>query len=401
MINKRIATAVATGALLLNSFATPAFAATTITLSGNGTDSNNTANINLTKTATVVQNNTANVTNKVDVDAETGDNDANDNTGGDVEIKTGDSDVAVAVKNMLNSNSASIDCCTNGDTSVKIADNGSDSDNNVDLDQEASNGVFQDNNADVENKVYVDGKTGNNDAEDNTNGDVSVETGDSDVSVGVLNFVNSNWAKIGGGDSEGSSLSLWILGNGTDSDNDIDADLSSENVVTQNNDADVYNKVDVEAETGDNDANDNTGGEVSIETGDADVNTLVANVGNFNWAELGCDCLFDDLTAKIADNGSDTDNDIDLDLSSGKDNGVFQDNGADLENELDELEAQTGDNDAEDNTGGSEGHDPAIETGDAGVDSEVVNQFNSNQAGIGGDFEFDFDWEEMLGSIFG
>jgi hypothetical protein len=401
MINKRIATAVATGALLLNSFATPAFAATTITLSGNGSDSTNNATINLTKTATVVQNNTANVTNKVDVEAETGDNDANDNTGGDVNIKTGDSDVAVAVKNMLNMNSASIDCCAKGDTSVKIADNGSDSDNDVDLDWTSSNGVYQDNDADVDNKVYVDGDTGDNDANDNTNGDVSVETGDSEVSVGVLNFLNSNFAKIGGGDDEGSSLSLWILGNGSNSDNYIDADLENENVVTQDNAANVDNKVDVEAETGDNDANDNTGGEVSIETGDADVEALVANVGNFNWAELGCDCLFDDLTAKIADNGSDTDNDIDLDLSDGKNNGVFQDNGAYLDNDLDELEAQTGDNEAEDNTGGSEGNDPAIETGDAGVEAEVVNQFNSNTAGIGGDFEFEFDWEELLGSIFG
>jgi len=401
MINRRIATAVATGALLLNSFAAPAFAATNITLSGNGTDSNNTANINLTKTATVVQNNTANVTNKVDVEAETGDNEANDNTGGDVKIETGDSDVAVAVKNMLNSNSAIIDCCAKGDTSVKIADNGSDTDNDVNLDQKSSNGVFQDNDADVENKVYVDGKTGDNEAEDNTNGDVSIDTGDSDVSVGVLNFVNSNFAKIGGGDNEGSALSLWILGNGSDSENDIDADIKNENVVTQNNNADLYNKVDVEAETGDNEAEDNTGGEVSIETGDANVESLVANVGNFNWAELSCDCLFDDLTAKIADNGSDTDNNIDLDLKSGKDNGVFQDNGADLDNQLDELEAQTGDNEAEDNTGGSEGHDPAIETGDAGVSSEVVNEFNSNQAGIGGDLEFNWDWEELLGSIFG
>jgi hypothetical protein len=377
MINKRIATAVATGALLLNSFATPAFAATTITLSGNGSDSTNNATINLTKTATVVQNNTANVTNKVDVEAETGDNDANDNTGGDVNIKTGDSDVAVAVKNMLNMNSASIDCCAKGDTSVKIADNGSDSDNDVDLDWTSSNGVYQDNDADVDNKVYVDGDTGDNDANDNTNGDVSVETGDSEVSVGVLNFLNSNFAKIGGGDDEGSSLSLWILGNGSNSDNYIDADLENENVVTQDNAANVDNKVDVEAETGDNDANDNTGGEVSIETGDADVEALVANVGNFNWAELGCDCLFDDLTAN------------------------FQDNGAYLDNDLDELEAQTGDNEAEDNTGGSEGNDPAIETGDAGVEAEVVNQFNSNTAGIGGDFEFEFDWEELLGSIFG
>lgn len=401
MINKRIASAVATGALLLNSFAVPAFAATNITLSGNGADSNNTANINLTKTATIVQNNTANVSNNVDVKADTGGNDANDNTGGDVEITTGDSDVSVAIKNMLNSNSASIDCCDKGDTSVKIADNGSDSDNDVDLDLDSSNEIYQDNEADVENKVEVDGKTGDNDAKDNTNGDVSIDTGDSDVSVGVLNFVNSNFAKIGGGDDEGSSLSLWILGNGSDSDNDIDADVTSQNVVTQNNTADIFNKVEVDAETGDNDANDNTGGEVSIETGDADVESLVANVGNFNWAELGCDCLFDDLTAKIADNGSDSDNDIDLDLTSGEKGGVFQDNDADLDNCLTDLDAKTGDNDAEDNTGGSEGHDPAIETGDAGVDSEVVNQFNANSAGIGGDLEFEFDWEELLGSIFG
>ena len=106
------------------------------------------------------------------------------------------------------------------------------------------------------------------------------------------------------------------------------------------------------------------------------------------------------MTAKIADNGSDSDNDIDLDLSDGKGDGVFQDNSADLDNKLDELEAETGDNDANDNTEGS-GGDPMIETGDAGVDAEVVNQFNANEAGVGGDFEFDWDWDEIFGSILG
>ncbi len=400
MINKRIASAVATGAILLNSFVTPAFAATEITLSGNGSKSDNNANIELKKSATVVQNNTANVKNNVDVKANTGNNEASDNTGGDVKVSTGDSAVGVAVKNMLNTNSASIDCCTQGDTTLKIAGNGSHSDNDIDLDQESKNGIYQDNDADVENKVEVDAKTGNNEANDNTGGEVEVETGDSEVSVGILNFLNSNFAKIGGGDNEGGELSLWITGNGSDSDNKIDADLESENVVKQNNYADVYNKVEVDAETGDNEANDNTGGPVSIETGDAVVESLVANVGNFNWAELGCDCLFDDLTAKIDGNGSDSDNEIDLDLESGKDNGVFQDNDADLENKLDSLDANTGDNEAEDNTA-YDGSDPRIETGDAGVGAEVVNQFNSNTAGIGGDFEFEFDWDEMLGSIFG
>lgn len=400
MINKRIASAVATGALLLNSFVTPAFAATNIQITGNGSDSNSEAKLELKKSNSVVQNNTANVSNKVDVKAKTGGNSADDNTGGDVKISTGDSAVGVAVKNMLNSNSASVDCCANGDTDVEISGNGSDSDNEAKLDMKSSNGIFQDNYGKVNNNLNVDAKTGDNEADDNTGGEVEIETGDSEVSLGVLNMLNSNMARIGGGDSEGSALSLWILGNGSDSENEIDADIENENVITQDNSAHVSNDMDVDADTGYNGADDNTGGLVSIETGDAMVEALVANAGNFNWADMSCDCLFDDLTAKVAGNGADSDNEIDLELSDGKDNGVFQDNGAHLSNDLDGLDATTGDNDADDNTA-YDGEDPSIETGDAGVGAEVMNQFNSNTAGIGGDLEFEFDWDEIFGSIFG
>lgn len=397
MINKRIASAIATGALLLNSFATPAFAATSINLSGNGSDSNNTANVNLTKNNTIVQNNTANVTNNVDVSAKTGGNEANDNTGGDVSIDTGNSSVGVAVQNLLNRNSASIGCCEDGDTEVKIAGNGSQSDNDVDLDMDNSNEIFQDNNAHVKNDVDVDAKTGYNDADDNTGGDVDIDTGNSDVSVGILNALNTNFASIGSGDnSGGNGLSLWVLGNGSKSDNYIDADIDKSNTVKQENDAHVYNDLDVDANTGKNDANDNTGGEVSIDTGDAEVEALVANLGNFNWADLSCDCLFDDVTAKIAENGSDSDNDIDLYLDDS--NELFQDNYAKADNDLEDLDASTGKNDADDNTGYA-GADPSIDTGNAEVGAEVVNQFNANEAGIGGEFEFEFDWEELFGSL--
>lgn len=399
MINKRIATAIATGALLLNSFAAPAFAATNLQVTGNGSKSDSEVKLDLNKSNTVVQNNKADVTNKVNVKANTGNNDAKDNTGGDVRIESGDSDVAVAVKNMLNQNSAAVSCCESGDTTVKVDGNGSKSDNKVELDMDNSNELFQDNSAKVKNDVKVDAKTGHNDANDNTNGDVMIESGDSAVSVGLLTFANSNFAMLGGGDEEGGALSLWISGNGSKSDNEIDAKLDNSSTVKQDNNAHVYNDVDVDAETGKNDANDNTGGEVSIETGDADVATLVANVGNFNWADLACDCLFDDVTAKIADNGSKSDNEISLD-SEGE-NELFQDNSAHLNNDIDGVEASTGNNETDDNTLGSEGGDPAIETGDAGVGAEVLNQFNANEAGIGGNFEFDFDWDEMLGSIFG
>lgn len=398
MINKRIATAIATGALLLNSFAAPALAATNVQVSGNGSKSDSEVKLDLNKSNTVVQNNNANVTNNVNVKAKTGDNDAKDNTGGDVSIDTGDSSVGVAVKNMLNKNSAAVNCCAGGDTNVKVDGNGSKSDNEVKLNMDNSNEIFQDNDAKVKNDVKVDSQTGKNKTNDNTNGDVSVETGDSDVSVGLLTFANTNFATIGGGDEEGGALSLWVTGNGSKSDNKIKADLDNSSTVKQNNDAHVYNDVDVDASTGKNDAKDNTGGEVSIDTGDAMVETLVANVGNFNWADLSCDCLFDDVTAKVANNGSKSDNEIKLD-SEGS-NELFQDNYAKLDNDVDGVDASTGNNDADDNTLGSYGGDPSIETGDAGVGAEVMNQFNSNNAGIG-DVEFDFDWDEMFGSIFG
>lgn len=400
MINKRIASALATGALLLNSFAAPAFAATNIEITGNGHDSDNNANVNLTKSTSVVQNNTANVTNNVSVDSKTGDNKANDNTGGDVSITTGDSDVTVAVQNLLNKNSAVVDCCNNGNTTVKIADNGSNSDNDAKLKMNDSNQIFQDNYAYVKNKVDVDSKTGDNKANDNTNGDVAIHTGDSTVGVGVATFVNSNFARIGGGNGNGSELSLKILGNGHKSDNDINATINKTNTISQDNYADIYNKVDVDASTGKNDAKDNTGGSVDVHTGDALVSALVANAGNFNWADMSCGCLFDDLTAKIADNGSDTDNDIKLNLTSGKDDGIFQTNNADVDNKLKDLNAKTGKNDANDNTGGQGNHDPEIHTGDSGVDAQVTNQLNANKAGVGSDLEFDWNWDEIFGSLF-
>lgn len=398
MINKRIATAIATGALLLNSFAVPAFAATDVTVTGNGRDSDNTASVNLSKSNTVVQNNTAKVSNNVDVSAKTGGNKANDNSGGDVSIDTGNSSVGVAVKNMLNKNSASVDCCENGDTTVKIGDNLRGSDNNVDLNMDKTNSVFQDNSAHVNNDVDVDSKTGGNQASDNSSGDVSIDTGKSDVTVGILTFANANFAKIGGGSNAGGDLSLWVSGNGRNSDNSIDANIDASNTVTQDNNAHVGNDVNVDGNTGSNKAGDNNGGEVSVDTGNSSVDALVANVGNFNWADMSCGCLFDDVTAKVANNGRDSDNSVNLDLSDNQK--AFQDNGAHVYNDLD-VNGDTGYNKAEDNNSGSNGADPSIDTGRSDVGTEVVNQFNSNNAGIGSEFDFDFDWDAMLGSILG
>lgn len=404
---KVVASVIAAGSILVNGFL-PVFAQTTIILSGNGTDSDNTAKVNVTQSTFVTQSNNSDVTNKVYADAKTGDNKAEDNTGGDVTVKTGDSDVTVTGKNTLNQNSASVDCCGATETDVLISGNGSDSKNKVDLNlgEEKGTTLSQTNNADVYNRVDVDSDTGDNDAEDNTGGDVSIETGDATVNVSFDTTANANSAKIGGGSDSTGLLSARILGNGTDSDNKIDLDFGGSLWITQDNDSDVDNKVDVDAETGDNDAEDNTGGEVLVDTGDADVTVDIENDVNFNWADADCGCLLEDVLVKIEGNGSDTKNKIEADLGQGLT--VFQDNdaadeGGELENEV-YADAETGENDAEDNTG-NPGSDPSVETGDATVEVMLDNSGNSNVygrtpewdfPGSGFDFHFSFDLSDLL-----
>ena len=213
-LKRKIAAVVTTGALLFSSFATPAFAATTIEISGNGSDSENTAKVTTTNTTYVEQSNDANISNNVDVDADTGKNDANDNTGGDVSVETGDVDVDVEIDNMVNFNVADVDCvCLLSDLLAKISGNGSDSDNKIKAYLDETLAVFQGNCAEendgphtegggwnrdkcgLDNDVDVDADTGKNDAEDNTGtpeGDPSVETGNADVDVNLDNSGNVN-----------------------------------------------------------------------------------------------------------------------------------------------------------------------------------------------------------------
>src|SRR3990172_256461 len=377
-LQKKVVTAFAAATLLVNS-ALPAFAGTTLIISGNGSSSDNTADVNLNSTTTVVQSNEADIDNDVHVNADTGGNSADDNTGGEVDLETGDIT------------------------------------NKVELDKKSTTELFQNNEADVDNDVHVYADTGDNSADDNTGGSVTLKTGDIDVkSIEITNALNSNSARVGGGGGGAGDLSAWIIGNGSNSDNDIDLDLDRSVTLVQSNEADVENKVKVYADTGDNSADDNTGGEIDVETGDIDVKVALDTWANFNWAEVDCPCLFDDILAKIAENGTDSDNDIKAEL--GSDLAVFQGNCAEdnveagslggkhrrghdcgIENDV-KIDGDTGDNDTDDNTGGLDGADPSLSTGDIDADVQVDNAGNVNVYGDGFDlpefpeFDFGFNW---------
>lgn len=405
--SKKLTTAIATGALLAQSAAPVAFASTTIEISGNGAGSDNVVSTTQTSTTTVQQNNVANVTNKVNADADTGNNDANYNTGGNVVVDTGDATVNAHVSNDLNSNYADVENCNCAqDTDVLVSGNGAFSDNTVATTNYNAVNLGQNNVADVYNKVNVDADTGRNDAGFNTgNGDVVIKTGKATVNASVSTSANTNVASIGG-NGNGATASFRILDNGAGADNVISATIANTTELAQNNVADVDNYVDADADTGKNDANFNTGdGWVVIDTGNATVNAGIANDVNFNAADVDCGCVYDVL-AKIAGNGaevghgydSEADNTIVATLTHAQ--ALGQNNVADLMNDYDGWTTDTGNNEASKNTAGSDS-DPAIFTGNALVNTAIENSGNTNILGdvsmpVMPDFDFDWNWAAMF-----
>ena len=406
---KKLFAAASASAMFL-SIVGPVAAETSIEVTGNGYNSDNTAVVTQTNTTNVIQSNSATVVNHIDADADTGDNDANYNTGGSTGIVTGNALTDVNVVNELNRNVASVDCCVPGDTEVEISGNGAESDNDAVLIQANTTNVYQDNWAWVKNKVDADADTGDNDANYNTGGDVVVSTGNAKTYVDVATTANSNLALVGGNGAQAGGVSALITGNGYNADSDLTLTHVKTINIAQDNWAWVDNHVDAEAETGDNDANYNTGGDAAILTGNALTDIDIDNHVNFNAADVDCGCLFD-LDAKIGANGADTDNDILAAFidSLYVDQGFLYGNIASLSNHVD-TDSDTGENDVEKNTGLPEG-DPFVLTGDSASYVDVENSGNVNLYGdFGGfhmpelpeldlQFSLSLNWSHLLGLL--
>lgn len=261
---------------------------TTVKVAGNGTDSDNEVEIDNKSKNTVVQDNYSFVKNDVDLEGDSGDNDVEDNTGGKVKVKTGDVKIKpVTIANVLGVNAAHIGG-SNGDETdddessvidLTIAGNGSDSENEVEIDNRRRTGIYQENRAKVINDLYLDGNTGDNSVSDNTGEsttDPSLKTGDVEMEAFVMNEAGFNQAVADCGcvmDVTGE-----VSENGTDSENEIELDLSDKQTATQDNYDFIYNDGELDADTGDNEVDDNTSGEVNVKTGGT---TTVVDVFNF------------------------------------------------------------------------------------------------------------------------
>ncbi len=387
--NKRIITAIATGAVLLNAMAPLALADTNLTVSGNGALSNNAVNATTVSNTVVNQTNNANITNNVHSSASTGGNSANFNTGGNSTISTGDASNSVNVTNAANLNKATVSCgCDNGALTVNVTGNGAESNNTVN--SANANSVFlnQNNDANFRNNITANSSTGKNDSSFNTGGASVIVTGDASDNVNVTNKANANFATVGGSNGGNGGASVIISGNGALSSNAVDLAQVSAVVLTQNNDANIRNDVRANATTGNNTDQFNTGGFTGISTGNATDNVKVNNFANFNAADVNCDCTLSDLNAKVAGNGAESDNAIDAASVSS----LFPDqvNDAALWNSVD-GKAKTGSNDLGFSTGSVLG-DPVIYTGDGSSSTDVNNAGNVNLLDNGNSMNLPGNW---------
>lgn len=380
---KQIFVALTVAAVVLSSAAPTALAATEIGNVGNGVESTNNATVNQTNSTSVSQTNAATINNNLSVTSNTGGNESNRNTGGDNEIVTGGSGVAVSVENVANQNLATVNncCVTLGSTSVSNQGNGDSTENTAVLNQANTTALSQTNVADIANVVAVDSSTGNNQANRNTGGDTFIKSGASIVSpISISNAANSNRAAVGspaGASGLAGGLTIGNGGNGVESDNVAVANVSSSQLATQLNDANVLNYVDIASNTGYNTANRNTGGEVEIWTGGSAVGVELATDVNSNAAWLdNCGCVgLGGATVKNLGNGDSSESDAVLNKYNAS--AAYQANLSDVNN-VGYFDSNTGYNKAKRNTGAVGAYsDPYIQTG-VGV-TEVAASTAANQ----------------------
>lgn len=426
LIQKRLATGVASASLLLNVVAPVLAQAQSYEISGNNTGSSSYVDVSTTRDTHVDQNNDANVNNSVTLNLTTGDTHIDDVAGGDVSVDSGNVSATAVIQNQLNNNVANVATCDSCglNTDFKISGNNTGTDNDIKYRSDSDVRVDQDNDADVNNDIDLTGNSAGTHIDDVVGGDINVSTGDVTLGttshpVAIVNKLNSNFAWVGGGDSsDESSLSAWITGNNTDSDNFINVKNDKDTNVDQDNDANVKNDVAMEGKTGNVSVDDFANGEVSVDTGDVDMAVYMDTMANFNWANVE-DCCLLDLSAKIANNNSDTDNDIAVKL--GGDLDVDQDNdfsckggnwypslwfdggfGGDC-NDVD-MTGSTGGVHLDD--GVAAGEDPSVDTGNVGASVGISTEANVNSYGAdmedadgGTSVDVNIDFSELLSAL--
>lgn len=195
-IKQKITTAIATGAMLMTMAAPASFAASNITIKGNGFWSKNHVFSFSSSKKVVRQRNNTNVNTTVVSKSNTGGNKSSFNTGGSNSITTGNTttNTTVNVAAGSNYNSGEGCCCDGeGETTVTIQGNGALSHNGALVAESCKDIVNQSNKTVVNTTIVSSSNTGGNSSNFNTGGEGNTtDTGNTSTTAGVTVIGSAN-----------------------------------------------------------------------------------------------------------------------------------------------------------------------------------------------------------------
>ncbi len=193
-LKSRLATAVASTAIILGAVVPAAFASTNVNVTGNGAFSHSNVTVNNTSGTNVTQSNSSTVITVVNSTANTGHNTSAFNTGGDNIISTGNatSNVNVTVGGSSNNATVNTTCGCDSNTTVNVKNNGAFSSNGVKVTKNSSSNVVQEAWNFIVTGVNSKAGSGDNSSVFNTKGTSAIVTGDSHSNVTVNVTGSSN-----------------------------------------------------------------------------------------------------------------------------------------------------------------------------------------------------------------
>jgi hypothetical protein len=174
-----------------------------------------------------------------------------------------------------------------------------------------------------------------------------------------------------------SADNITVAGNGAFGDTQVQANSNNTTSVSQANNTQAANTVQVANNTGNNQAAFNTGGTTTIQTGDANAAVGVSNTAGSNTAQVSGGAQPDQNTT-VAANGAFTDNSVQT--NSTNNTALQQANTTDFANNVN-VTNNTGNNNANFNTGSN----VTVQTGDANAQVGISNSAGSNAAWVNGD----------------
>ena len=307
--------------------------------SDTGSSSTNTTNTNVgnnssSGSGTNIDNqNNANVGNTVNLDASSGNNSSSYNTGNG-SVSSGDANVVLSILNLINTvfiaptggqiglflgnflgsligdyvvdpASGEAYSLTGSRLDVGNSDTGAGSQNTAIVNAGDNTTINNTNNGVLDNNINLSANTGNNQSSYNT-GNGQVTSGNANISLNLLNFLNSVFVArdsglvgilnvfgdfignlvipkslAGSSDSSGQPLNVQVSNNTTGADSTNQANVNVDNSTNINNDntSDIGNDVSITGSTGDNSAGYNTGNG-NVSSGDVNEKLDVDNTAN-------------------------------------------------------------------------------------------------------------------------